>query len=401
MDINQTSDLYLLALNSGLLMVILFSVYLLLLRSRQRQLYQPLAISLLCVAVLMAQPAAAALAPDALELVLIISLPALLLIAPCLYFYVQGLTGSCEWTWRQESKRHLIPFYLSIAIAVFAFALPVEMRQALLVHGEDNFIAESPGILRYPLYGALILTFVLVMGWVVQSAYYAFTIFRQLRTYRKQLKDMFASTEQKEIWWLSWLLYTTGIVWLVTAINLVLDNLFFPTRLNDIFANVMVLIMVWSIAVWGLRQKPGFEEIYNSITAEEVLSKESTVRDKYQRSPLDAAESAKIAGKINTALQEDKLYLDSALSLQKLSRHIGVPANYISQTLNETLDLNFFDFVNKHRVEAAKILLLNTDQDILIIAMDTGFNAKSSFYSAFKKVTQQTPGAFRKAHVNL
>ena len=94
-------------------------------------------------------------------------------------------------------------------------------------------------------------------------------------------------------------------------------------------------------------------------------------------------------------MQQDTLYLDASLSLPKLAKHIHTSPNYISQTLNETLGMSFFDYVNKYRVSAAQQLLENTEETVLNIAMAVGFNSKSSFYTAFKKHTQLTPSQFK------
>ena len=117
---------------------------------------------------------------------------------------------------------------------------------------------------------------------------------------------------------------------------------------------------------------------------------------KYQRSALDEEQSSLIATKIEKAMREDEIYLDASLSLQKLAKHIFTSPNYISQTLNETQGVNFFDYVNKYRLGAAKRMLEQSNDSVLDIAMRVGFNAKSSFYSAFKKETGQTPSQYRK-----
>jgi AraC-like DNA-binding protein len=60
--------------------------------------------------------------------------------------------------------------------------------------------------------------------------------------------------------------------------------------------------------------------------------------------------------------------------------------------------MNFFNFVNKYRVEEAKLLLLNSKKEhysILGIANEAGFSSKSAFNTTFKKVTGQTPSDFK------
>ena len=78
---------------------------------------------------------------------------------------------------------------------------------------------------------------------------------------------------------------------------------------------------------------------------------------------------------------------------------LSVPQHHLSQILNEKLNQNFFDFVNNYRIQEAKKLLVSPDGGlltILAIAEEVGFNSKSAFNNAFKKVTNTTPSEFRK-----
>ena len=96
---------------------------------------------------------------------------------------------------------------------------------------------------------------------------------------------------------------------------------------------------------------------------------------------------------------ERQLYLDPDLSLPKLADYLDTTVNHVSQTINAGLQTNFFDYVNQKRVEAA-IKLMQSDtrsrEAILDIALEVGFNSTSTFYSAFRKVTGQTPGSYRR-----
>lgn len=416
--------------NVVMLSVLLFATHVLLLRSIRRQVYLPLAICLLCIAVIMSQPALAPLEVEWGIVALMLSLPAMLFLPPGFWCYARGLTSENSWRIADESRWHWLLPGLGAGVAVFALLMPADLKYQLLVLGDDKAVETLPGLLAYVVKGVLVLTFCLVLGWILQSGFYFVKTIRLLNRYRMRLKDIFASTENREIHWLTWLLIAVGLVWLGTAIDLVVDNLFFDTQPDLIWVNLVVLLMVWSLSVWGVRQKPGFEVIYDAPrlqastknTSEENVSDENNDKNqtsilqpegeqsfrqgqsrkttsennKYQRSALSEQQSSRIASKIIQAMEDDKLYLDSSISLQKLAKHTATSSNYISQTLNETLTLKFFDFVNHYRVEAAKELLRDTDDTILAIAMNVGFNAKSSFYTAFKKETQQTPSAWRK-----
>lgn len=389
----------LLALNICTLTTITLTANLLVLRSFRHQTYLPLAICFIAVGVIICQPFLAVFSPNLQVTALIFSLPAILLIGPCFWFYVQGLTSETPWRFSRKVIPDLIPFGIGAIIALISFLMPSEIKNALLVTGNDQIVASVPIALRYLIYGVLITVFILVLGWVVQSGFYLYKIIKRLNQYRRQLKNLFASTESKEIRWLTWLLVAVVGVWLAAAINIVLDNLFFSSQLDALAANIIVLVMIWSVAIWGLRQKPGFEELYNSTDGiEEVLISPEVNQAKYQRSALDKTKSNQIAAKIESAMHKDKLYLDASLSLQKLAKHINTSPNYISQTLNETLGVSFFDLINQYRIEDAKRGLAFTKETVLDIAMNVGFNAKSSFYTAFKKETQQTPSQYRKQH---
>lgn len=92
------------------------------------------------------------------------------------------------------------------------------------------------------------------------------------------------------------------------------------------------------------------------------------------------------------------ILLDPLVSLPKLARAVGVTPNQLSYVLNHHLGKSFFDFVNAARVaEARSVLLLEPDRTILDIALSVGFNSKSTFNLAFKKITGETPSAVREA----
>ncbi len=96
---------------------------------------------------------------------------------------------------------------------------------------------------------------------------------------------------------------------------------------------------------------------------------------------------------------EEELYLDPQLSLEVASAQLDISANYLSQIVNNHSQYSFADYVNIQRIALAKQLLIDPEFNkytIQSIALETGFNSKSSFYSAFKKVTNRTPTAYKK-----
>jgi AraC-like DNA-binding protein len=118
---------------------------------------------------------------------------------------------------------------------------------------------------------------------------------------------------------------------------------------------------------------------------------------------LTPERSQKYLSKLRHAMEPDKVYSDGNLTLQKLAAKLSIPAQHLSQVVNEQLNQNILDFINTHRVEEAKRRLLDPSRkhmSILAIAEEVGFNSKSSFNAVFKKHANITPSEFRKGVTN-
>ena len=121
-------------------------------------------------------------------------------------------------------------------------------------------------------------------------------------------------------------------------------------------------------------------------------------KEKYAGSRLSEAELKTYMTRLDSYMKGQERFLDSELSITDLSTEIEIPSKTLSQVINEGYACNFFDFVNRYRVEAAKSLFENqADKKLTIqeVMYDSGFNSKSSFNTAFKKFTNQTPTQFK------
>lgn len=119
---------------------------------------------------------------------------------------------------------------------------------------------------------------------------------------------------------------------------------------------------------------------------------------KYARSKLPRVIRERVKRKLEHALVVERVYRDSLLSLRSLSGALKENVHYVSQVINQDLNLSFYDLVNRHRVEEAKRLLVEApEQTVLEIALAVGFNSKSTFSTAFRRNTGTTPSAFRTA----
>jgi AraC-like DNA-binding protein len=385
---------------------ICLSVPLLLSRGVKSALCLPLALFLLANGALALEPMVSTLLPDWYALYTALAFPALFVLCPALWFYVEALTSPTPWKIHKKQVRHFLLLWPALMVSVMILLLPSETHTAIFINDED-----AVGSLALTLVVSIL---VLMLLWLGQCVYTISRIIHRLVVYRKQLKDLFSNNDDKELHWMNWLLLIAISTWLFSLATVfssnLFDNLLFSLRTEAILS----LLLIWSLAHFGLQQKPGFTEPISSLkvanpkvtstevdksestNAEVEVEQESSTTKKYQRSALGSEQSDRIAAKINTVMAIDKLYLDANLSLQKLASYLAISPNYISQTLNETLSINFFDFVNQWRIEAAKPKIIANQDTVLNIALEVGFNARSSFYKAFKRETGQTPSEFRK-----
>ncbi|MFC3560217.1 helix-turn-helix domain-containing protein [Pedobacter jamesrossensis] len=98
--------------------------------------------------------------------------------------------------------------------------------------------------------------------------------------------------------------------------------------------------------------------------------------------------------KVDELMAAQKIYLEPELTLTDLAKKIGTNASLLSKVINGVYGKNFNDYVNEFRVKEA-IRLLKTPPyqnfNLLAVAYDAGFNSKSTFNRAFKKVTGRSP----------
>lgn len=119
---------------------------------------------------------------------------------------------------------------------------------------------------------------------------------------------------------------------------------------------------------------------------------------KYRTSGLTEQESQKIIRQLRALMTDHQKYLDHDLSLSTLSSELDISTNHLSQVINSQCQCNYFDYINRFRIEHA-LRLINTENKAgaksLVIALDSGFKSTSTFYSSFKKYMGMTPKEYK------
>jgi len=120
---------------------------------------------------------------------------------------------------------------------------------------------------------------------------------------------------------------------------------------------------------------------------------------RYGKSTLRDADVDGLLARLAALMADPKVYQNEALTLSTLAADLGVTGHQLSELVNTRLGMGFPRYVRERRVAAARLMLVaEPNASILAIGMNTGFKSQSTFYAAFKEVTGQSPGDYRKAN---
>lgn len=95
-----------------------------------------------------------------------------------------------------------------------------------------------------------------------------------------------------------------------------------------------------------------------------------------------------------------KVYLRFHVTIQDLSREIGINRTYLSNFINETYGENFNNWINGLRINEAKYKILTTSENSLSeIARKVGFADLAHFSKIFKRKEGISPSDWKKQNI--
>jgi AraC-like DNA-binding protein len=297
--------------------------------------------------------------------------PTFLLISPLLWFYIQELTGK-RVTLSFQSTLHFLPFLTVIICSLYFRSRPDQSLLHIVQAGHK---------------------LVVIAFWVialVQFTVYQIFIRKSWVKYQRVIQEEVSNTEDVNI---SWVRFFMGVFWLV--------NIFF---LFSLFAVIHLDYLKWlgkSIAL--LFSFSIFALSYKGILQREIFHIPTEENNSGSNNPITVEEEPK---KVDTELKNrlleymdsNKPYLDSELTLSGLAQQLNISRSQLSQLINEGVGDNFYNFINKYRVEQVKKFMTDPSKknlNMLGIALDAGFKSKSTFNLIFKRFTGLTPTEYR------
>jgi AraC-like DNA-binding protein len=299
------------------------------------------------------------------------------LFAPLQWLYVVALTRPLR---RLDARQlvHGVPFVAYTIFMTLAFysksgAEKTALAQEVLAGGGPTSV------------------FVMDAVQIAQALAYLGASFAVLRRYRRRIEQFYSDLHRIDLRWLTILVGAHTAVWSIVAAHFVLRVLEVDVRALDALrpavaiGSALFIFVVGYISLW---QRDLFR------TAREARSP----GEKYQRNRLDEAEARELVGELEKLMTDKELYRDGSLTSQTLADALGVTPHLLSQVLNVHVGKSFYSFVNGYRVEALMAALedpAERGRGVLELALDAGFNSKSTVNSVFKKQTGMTPTQFR------
>jgi AraC-like DNA-binding protein len=306
------------------------------------------------------------------------SLP--LLSSPIQYFYIKALALGWTFNWKR-AVFHVFPFLIVFLLFISYF------NSIYISKGYPHYQPQTPTWVIFAT------TFPLA---IVTGAYSVLSL-RVLLQYQKSLPDNYSFTEKITLNWLKWIVLSNILLFFVLFFIIKFGVQVGLLTYKNLFEVVAVILSmyVFFTAYFGVKQTTIFTNFNYNSGIDEVENPKAS----YRNSGLNEKDVDEIFEKLEAHVQQNKPYLDENLNLFTLAQQLQITSNQLSQVINQKTSSNFFNYINRYRVEAVKEKLQDpkfAHYSILAVGFDCGFRSKSSFNKIFKDFEGITPSDFQK-----
>jgi AraC-like DNA-binding protein len=296
---------------------------------------------------------------------------------PLLFLYVVFMTNPHKkFNW--FALLHFVPFLVFFVVSVIFRSVP-------LSRDLTSFLVPDKLITLRIVYGVCFYLSITV---------YSILAFIEIRKHQRNLKNLVSYTSG--VLTLNWLkiisisFYTAYVVLFILGGLSIIGNYIPFDPYFIIFGFITLFSFVYSF--YGIKQPVIFGQ---EVKVNGDYKKEP---EKYSRSGLRDDQAEEYLRTLISFVEKNKIFLDRDLTIHDLASQTGIPRHYITQLLNEKHGRNFFTFINEYRVK--EVIERFSDPrfnhyTILAIALDSGFNSKTTFNSIFKTQTGLTPSQYR------
>ena len=335
-----------------------------------------------------------------------------LLYGPLFYLYARTLSDQ-EKRFQKGYFWHFIPFGVLLVVLIPFYVQSGPEKIAFLNASDDNPWSQGLSIFN----NVKLLHGLIYIGMTLNV----------LRLHRKRIQNTYSSIERINLLWLRNLMI--GIIALA-GISLAFQIFTFQqespamglnsTTLLDDYTLLGLALFVYFAGFMGMRQPevfdipedeqpldtsrsaPAYIPATPSSSNESVssdLGSETEEKPRYAKSGMDVSTAQDYKDQLLALMNTKQLYRKGDLTLHDLSNALSISPHNLTEVINTQFGQNFYDFVNGYRVREIKERLIDPEYShytLLAIALESGFNSKSSFNAVFKKHTHMTPSRYRK-----
>ena len=288
------------------------------------------------------------------------------LYGPLMYFYFKRVTIS--YSFRKTDLLHLLPT-LGLIIVLLPYLLMSPMEKFEVLYNQGNILMPMANTII-----VIKLASLLIYGVLSLELYRTHSIGNRNRNIVLWQRNML-------------FIYCAYIVSYCLYSGIVTGMIPFP-GLVHIFVLVMVAL-VFYVGYISYEQPEIFVGKVSLVDPTEMF--------KYRKSRLTTSFSHELKEQLSYLLDEEKIYKQNDLNLEVLAEKLGTNRHNTSQVINEHFGMNFFELINKYRIDEAMRLLesrYGEDMSIIEVAYEVGFNNKVTFNKSFKKFVSKTPTQF-------
>jgi AraC-like DNA-binding protein len=307
------------------------------------------------------------------------------IVAPVFYFSVAYFVKP-DRKWRVRDNFHFAFAFIMLFLLLLSFL--IEVKQPPTDADKKN--------------AAIIIT-VFNLIFCFQVIPYCIMAYREITDYQKNL---FLYTSNIDAINLKWLQKVVVCVLIITGLWLI-DIVFKLAKTNvyfDNFASIIYLGGIFFIAYFSLKQKEFFQLNKQEKKEIDVIIIETSSLEGNQKKLISDNDLKEMKSILIQVMDNKKPFLDPELSLFKLASQLDISSHLLSYIINKGCDENFYQFINRYRIEEAKKMIQDPNMQhlsLIGIAFEVGFNSKTVFNTTFKKRTNQTPSEFKKANLAL
>jgi AraC-like DNA-binding protein len=300
-------------------------------------------------------------------------------LAPSLYMAVSQFVA-VERRLRKRDFWHFLPFFL-----FFLLSIPFLLSS-------DEIKLHEIEQLNQPLSPVDKVLMALV---VIQMIAYLVVSYFKLKKHQKNVENITASPTEVNLNWLLYFLY--GIV--VMVLIWFYELFFLPFQENAGWYTPFYFAAIYSVGYFALRQKELFPfSKKDAVEISEIMAETEHSSQTSRRTLFSPERLSALKDQLLETMSTQKPFLDSELSLPVLARQLGLSVHELSELVNEGFGENFAQFINRYRIEESKRLLRSEKHghlNMVGIAYEAGFNSKTVFNTAFKRITGMSPSEFQ------